>query len=47
MASHPAQKCCAIGVKHEGTPKGEIKIIGANSTHMPVSSIQDRQLTNT
>ncbi|KAL1596260.1 hypothetical protein SLS59_007959 [Nothophoma quercina] len=28
MASHPAQKCCAIGVKHEGTPTGEIKTIG-------------------
>ncbi|KAF3041199.1 hypothetical protein E8E11_005088 [Didymella keratinophila] len=28
MASHPAQKCCAIGVKHEGTPKGEIKTFG-------------------
>ncbi|KAJ4991460.1 dienelactone hydrolase family protein [Stagonosporopsis vannaccii] len=28
MASYPSEKCCAIGVKHEGTPKGEIKSIG-------------------
>ena len=39
MASHPAQKCCAIGVKHEGTPRGEIKTITGDSTHMPVSSV--------
>ncbi|KAG9206398.1 hypothetical protein G6514_003229 [Epicoccum nigrum] len=30
MASHPAQKCCAIGVKHEGTPQGEIKTISGD-----------------
>ncbi|XPS74170.1 hypothetical protein M3J09_006290 [Ascochyta lentis] len=28
MASHPMQQCCVVGVKHEGTPKGEIKNIG-------------------
>lgn len=39
MASHPAQKCCAIGVKHEGTPQGEIKTITGDSTHMLVSNM--------
>ena len=25
MASNPPGKCCTIGVKHEGQPKGEVK----------------------
>jgi len=28
MASNPPGKCCMVGVKHEGTAKGEIKKIG-------------------
>lgn len=28
MTSHAMQQCCVVGVKHEGTPKGEIKSIG-------------------
>lgn len=28
MASNPPGKCCTIGVKHEGTPTGELKNIG-------------------
>ncbi|EUC49794.1 hypothetical protein COCMIDRAFT_1424 [Bipolaris oryzae ATCC 44560] len=28
MASNPMGKCCIIGVKHEGTPKGSVKQIG-------------------
>ena len=40
MASHPAQKCCAIGVKHEGTPKGEIKNIG-DSRYLPITHLDN------
>lgn len=39
MASHPAQKCCAIGVKHEGTPKGEIKTFG-DSKYLHAPALQ-------
>ncbi|KAH6643671.1 dienelactone hydrolase [Boeremia exigua] len=28
MASHPPDTCCAVGVKHEGTPKGSVQTIG-------------------
>ena len=28
MTSGAPAKCCTIGVKHEGTPTGEIKLIG-------------------
>lgn len=28
MASNPPAHCCTVGVKHEGTPKGEMKKIG-------------------
>jgi hypothetical protein len=28
MASNPIGKCCTVGVKHEGTPVGEMKKIG-------------------
>lgn len=30
MASNPPARCCTIGVKHEGTAKGEIKKIGGS-----------------
>ncbi|CAO2654393.1 Nn.00g111260.m01.CDS01 [Neocucurbitaria sp. VM-36] len=33
MASNPMQRCCITGVKHEGTPKGEIKKIGDIRTY--------------
>ncbi|KAF2108652.1 dienelactone hydrolase [Lophiotrema nucula] len=33
MASNPAGKCCTVGVKHEGTAKGEIKKIGDVRTY--------------
>ncbi|KAF1848324.1 esterase/lipase [Cucurbitaria berberidis CBS 394.84] len=28
MASNPMQWCCVVGVKHDGTPKGQLKKIG-------------------
>ena len=28
MASHQPGQCCTVGVKHEGTPTGEMKSIG-------------------
>lgn len=31
MTSHAMQQCCAIGVKHEGAPKGEIKNVGEST----------------
>ncbi|RMX80934.1 hypothetical protein D0867_16334 [Hortaea werneckii] len=33
MASNPGARCCTIGVKHEGTAKGEVKNIGQISTY--------------
>ncbi|KAJ4303808.1 hypothetical protein N0V90_002709 [Kalmusia sp. IMI 367209] len=33
MASNPPGRCCAIGVKHEGEAKGEIKKIGNVRTY--------------
>ncbi|KAF2730875.1 esterase/lipase [Polyplosphaeria fusca] len=33
MASNPMQRCCVVGVKHEGTAKGEIKKISDFRTY--------------
>jgi hypothetical protein len=38
MASHPPAQCCAVGVKHEGTAKGEVKTID-NSMVITVTPI--------
>jgi hypothetical protein len=31
MTSNAPAKCCTIGAKHEGTPAGEIKLIGKSA----------------
>ncbi|EUC33591.1 hypothetical protein COCCADRAFT_4891 [Bipolaris zeicola 26-R-13] len=33
MASNPMGKCCIVGVKHQGTPKGNVKQIGNIRTY--------------
>ncbi|KAH9828115.1 Dienelactone hydrolase family, partial [Teratosphaeria destructans] len=33
MASNPPGRCCTIGVRHQGTAKGELKKIGDISTY--------------
>ncbi|KAH7555746.1 hypothetical protein BM1_06272 [Bipolaris maydis] len=33
MASNPMAKCCIVGVKHQGTPKGNVKQIGNIRTY--------------
>ena len=33
MASHPPGACCYAGVKHEGTPTGELKSVGDVETY--------------
>ena len=33
MASHPPGACCYAGIKHEGTPTGEMKSIGDVETY--------------
>ena len=33
MASHPPGTCCYAGVKHEGTPTGEMKLVGDVETY--------------
>lgn len=34
MASNPMGQCCVVGVKHEGTAKGEVKTIGGVRTYV-------------
>ncbi|KAL9049883.1 MAG: hypothetical protein Q9162_006967 [Coniocarpon cinnabarinum] len=34
MASHPPGQCCTVGVKHEGTPKGEITKVGEYESYI-------------
>ncbi|KAF2163250.1 hypothetical protein M409DRAFT_57547 [Zasmidium cellare ATCC 36951] len=41
MASNPPGKCCTIGVKHEGTPTGELKNIGDVSTYFAYPESKD------
>ncbi|PSK56959.1 Protein AIM2 [Elsinoe australis] len=38
MASNPPAHCCTVGVKHEGTPKGEMKKIGDTETYFAYPS---------
>ncbi|MCJ1483449.1 hypothetical protein MMC06_003616 [Schaereria dolodes] len=44
MTSHPPQQCCTVGVKHEGTATGEIKMIGEISAYFAYP--KDRQTSN-
>ena len=46
MASNPPGQCCTIGVKHDGTPKGELKQIAGSKfrTNIPQDTIGTTQI---
>jgi dienelactone hydrolase len=41
MASHPMQRCCVVGVKHEGKPQGVIKQIDDIRTYFAYPEDKD------